>query len=110
MKKLFICIAMMLVLGVNNSSAQYRYNEKTKTFTSDKPSRSAVKDTLVTEFLYEDAAGRKYPVIINRGTGSCYIWKRSGKSGKDYKQYMSKDISMEVCRRLKIEYKPATKK
>ena len=98
---------MMLALGMNNSSAQ-GFVRQGNTFKSTS-TRGAKGDTLVTKFSYEDRDGKKYPIIINRGTGSCYIWKKSSKSGKIYKSYMKTEISMQVAKECKIEYKPKNK-
>lgn len=108
MRKLFICIVMMLVLGVNNSSAQSKVELRGNTFVPKlTPSK---RDTLVTQFQYEDRSGRTYPIVVNKGTGSCYIMKISGKTGKYYRMYMDKEIAMEVCRRLGIEYRVTPRK
>lgn len=107
MKKLVLCIIMMLCLGVNNSSSQNVVREG-KVFRSQ--GRSTHKaDTLVTSFKFE-AGGVQYPIIINRSTGSCYIWKKS-KKGKMYKQYMKPEVSEQVASSLKIKYvKPKNRK
>jgi len=108
MRKFILCIAMMLALGVNNSSVQSGYELKGNTFVLHKTATK--RDTLVTQFKYEDRSGHTYPIVINKGTGSCYVIKVSGKTGKPYRMYMSKDISMEVCKRLGIEYKVTPRK
>lgn len=97
---------MMLCLGVNNSISQ-TIERKGKVFVSK--GRSAHKaDTLVTEYKFE-ANGVQHPIIINKSTGSCYIWKKS-KKGRLYKQYMKSEVSIQVAKELNIEYKPKNKK
>ena len=97
---------MMLCLGVNNSSSQTIVREG-KVFKSQ--GRSTHKaDTLVTSFKFE-AGGVQYPIIINKSTGSCYIWKKS-KNNKMYKQYMKPEVSEQVAKEYNIEYKPRNKK
>jgi len=66
--------------------------------------RSTVKDTLVTKFEWEDSKGVKYPIIVNKASGRCYIYKVSGKTGKYYKMYMKPDVAMAVCKETGIEY------
>ena len=106
MKRLFICIIMMLCLGVNNSSSQTIVREG-KVFKSQ--GRSTHKaDTLVTSFKFE-AGGVQYPIIINKSTGSCYIWKKS-RNNKMYRQYMKPEVSEQIAKELGIEYKPRNKK
>lgn len=97
---------MMLCLGVNNSSSQTIVRDG-KVFKSQ--GRSTHKaDTLVTSFKFE-AGGVQYPIIINKSTGSCYIWKKS-RNNKMYRQYMKPEVSEQICRELSIEYKPRNKK
>ena len=106
MKRLFICIIMMLCLGVNNSSSQTIVRDG-KVFKSQ--GRSTHKaDTLVTSFKFE-AGGVQYPIIINKSTGSCYIWKKS-RNNKMYRQYMKPEVSEQIAKELGIEYKPRNKK
>lgn len=104
MKKFFIGILVMLAIGVNNSSsiAQSVVREG-KTFKSVGTNRAA-KDTLVTSFTFEDSKGNKYPIIINKGSGRCYCYKISSKTGKTYKFYMKKEVSQAVCKELGITY------
>ena len=107
MKKIIICIIMMLAC-VNNSSI-YAQNvvRDGKVFKSQ--GRSTHKaDTLVTSFKFE-AGGVQYPIIINKSTGSCYIWKKS-KNNKMYRQYMKPEVSEQVAKEYNIEYKPRNKK
>ena len=107
MRKLFICIIMMLCLGVNNSSSQ-TIERKGKVFVSKSSNTRSKADTLVTDFKFE-YNGVQYPIIINKGTGSCYIWKKS-KKGRLYKQYMKPEVSMQIAKELGIEYKPRNRK
>ena len=101
MKKLFICIIMMLCLCVNNSSAQ----SVVKSGNTFKSVKSTTKgDTLVTKFFFEDNKGGKYPIIVMKKSGRCYVWKKSRKTGKLYKMYMKPEVSKAVCKELGIAY------
>ena len=108
MKKLFICIIMMFCLGVNNSSSQTIVREG-KTFKQVNSGKGHKADTLVTSYTFEDSRGNKYPIIINKGTGSCYILRIS-KNGKIYRSYMKPEISQQIAKEMNIEYKPRNKK
>lgn len=103
MKKLFIAAIMLLSLSVNNSSAQVVRDGKIFKQVSNK--QKAKADTLVTTFEFQDSKGTKYPIIINKSSGRCYIWKTSSKSGKLYKSYMKEEISREIAKELNINYK-----
>ena len=108
MKKLFICIIMMLCLGVNNSISQTIVREG-KVFKSQGRGKAThKKDTLVTSFKWE-AGGIQYPIIINKNSGSCYIWKKR-KDGTVYPMYMKPEVSEQIAKELGIEYKPRNKK
>lgn len=99
MKK--IIFAMVMMFCALNVNAQVVRNGNTFKQTS---SRSASKDTLVTKFTYEDSKGTSYKIIINRSSGRCYVWKKSGKTGKLYKQYMTEEISRQVAKEYNITY------
>jgi hypothetical protein len=84
MKKLFICIIMMLSLsfGIQAQSVQRQGN----TFTQVSNKKSAGKETK-TEYTYKDSKGNVYPIYLS-STGKAFIKKVSKKSGKEYKQYL----------------------
>lgn len=44
-----------------------------------------------------------YPIWITKN-GRCYI-VRISKNGKQYKQYLNKDICLEICHEMNVEYK-----
>ena len=102
MKKLLFAALMMLTLCVNNSSAQ-NVVKNGNTFKSVKS--TAKGDTLLTKFFFEDSKGNKYPIIVMKKSGRCYVWKKSGKTGKLYKQYMKPEVSKAVCKEVGINYK-----
>lgn len=108
MKKVLISILMMLALSVNNSSAQII--RQGMTFKASPAKRNVHKgDTLVSPYLWEDSKGKTYVIIVSKGSGSCYVWKKSSKTGKMYKMYMKPEVSQQICRELKIAYKPKGK-
>lgn len=65
--------------------------------------RETVRDTLVTSYKYE-SNGKVYPIVVNRKTGTCYIWKVS-KNGKGYRQYMNKEIKETINKELNLKTK-----
>ena len=109
MKKIIICIIMMLAC-VNNSSI-YAQNvvREGKVFKFQGRSKTThKKDTLVTSFKWE-AGGIQYPIIINKNSGSCYIWKKR-KDGTVYPMYMKSEVSQQVAKEYNIEYKPRNRR
>lgn len=108
MKKLVI-MAVIAVLGMATAFGQEVNNSNVvrngKTFEVVKQQSFQQKDTLVTEYTFKDSKGVEYPIIINRNSGRCYIWKLSAKTGKVYKSYMKEEIAVTICRELNIAYK-----
>lgn len=106
MKKLLIAAVMLLALGANNSSTYAQsFTRSGKTFKQSSTKGTAKKDTLLTSYTFEDSKGISYPIVINRSSGRCYIWKKSSKTGKLYKMYMKEEISRQVAKELNINYK-----
>ena len=103
MKKVFIGILFALCINVNAQSIVREGN--TFKSVSSKGSTFQKGDTLVTSFIFEDSKGTKYPIIINRNSGSCYVLRKSSKTGKLYKSYMKPEISRQVAKELNITYK-----
>lgn len=84
MKKLVLCITMMLTFSLvtNAQSVQRQGN----TFTQVNNKKSASKETK-TKYTYKDSKGVEYPVYLS-STGKAFIRKTSKKTGKEYKQYV----------------------
>ena len=110
MKKFIFATIMLLALGVNNSSIYAQSVVRSgNTFKSSSVRTTHKADTLVTKFVFQDSKGVEYPIIVNKDSGACYVWKKSGKTGKYYRQYMKPEISQAVCKELGIEYKTRKK-
>lgn len=106
MKKLFILAAMLLALSVNNSST-YAQNVKREDTTFVVSSSRSKSEPTKTKFTWK-VGDVEYPIYIS-STGSCYIIKISKKSGKEYKQYLPKEVCIEICKESGIEYRPKSK-
>jgi hypothetical protein len=103
MKKLFIAAIMLLAFSVNNSST-YAQNVKREGTTFVVSSSRSKSEPVKTKFTWK-VGDVEYPIYIS-STGSCYIIKTSKKTGKEYKQYLPKEVCAEICKELNIEYKP----
>ena len=104
MKKIILAVAMLLAFGIQNTNAQSVVkNGNTFKLVSSSSSRAA-KDTLVTKFEWVDSKGNKYPIIVNKGSGACYIWRKSAKTDKMYKSYLGTEVSQTICKELDITY------
>ena len=108
MKK--IIIAAIMLLGWNVGVQAQSVIKEGNTFKCVTKSSKAKADTLLTDYKFEDSKGLLYPIVVNKASGRCWIWKKSGKTGKMYKQYISEEVSKIVCRELDITYVPKTKK
>ena len=84
MKKLIICISLMLGMSLGIQAQSVTRNGNSFTQVSNK--KSTGKETK-TQYTYTDAKGVKYPVWLS-STGKAFIKKVSKKTGKEYKQYV----------------------
>lgn len=103
MKKLFIMAAMLLAFSVNNSSTYAQSVKKEGTTFVVSSSRSKSEPTK-TKYTWK-VGDVEYPIYIS-ASGSCYIIKTSNKTGKEYKQYLPKEVCAEIAKEMGIEYKP----
>ena len=105
MKKFFIAAVMLLALSVNNSSTYAQSVERSgKTFTQVATSKKSSEPTK-TEYTWKDSKGVEYPIYIGK-SGACFVIKVSKKTGKEYRQYLPKEVSAQIAKELGIEYKP----
>lgn len=72
------------------------------TFKVEQTSKST--ENAITKFTWIDNKGISYPVYKS-SRNSFYIIKISKKSGKEYKQYLPKDIQDQMAKELGIEKK-----
>lgn len=109
MKKFILVVVILLAFGIQNTNAQSVVrNGNTFKSVSSSSSRTS-RDTLATKFMWEDSKGNKYPIIVNKDSGACYIWRKSSKTGKMYKSYLGAEISQVMCKELDITYVPKKK-
>lgn len=92
-KKLIFSILMMLTLALPSMSQEVSKQDTAKyilegtTFKSnDSVSNSKAGETK-TKYTYEDKKGQVYPVYLSKG-GKAFVWRKSQKTGKDYRQYI----------------------
>ena len=109
MKKFILAVAILLAFGIQNTNAQSVVKNGNTFKSVSLGSSRAAKDTLATKFEWEDSKGNKYPIIVNKGSGACYIWRKSTKTGKMYKSYLGTEVSQAVCKELGITYVPKKK-
>lgn len=114
MKKIIISIFAAVIMTVIPAAAQAQTQNYTRAGNTFAAQKSAGAGTCAqapekTKYMYTDTDGKTYPVYIGK-TGACYILRVSGRTGKEYRKYLGAEISAEICRELKREYKPRTRK
>ena len=57
-----------------------------------------------TKYTWEDKKGNKYPIYITK-SGAVYINRKSTKTGKNYKQYLSKEVKKQIQKELNFKNK-----
>ena len=55
-----------------------------------------------TKYTWEDKKGNKYPIYITKN-GAVYINRKSAKTGKNYKQYLSKEVKEQIQKELNFK-------
>ena len=99
MRTLFFAIVMLFTLGASAQSYTRVGNQFIVAKTKAEPRK--------TNYTIKDTDGKVYPVYIGK-TGACYII-RTSKNGNEYKKYLGKEISAQICKEMGIEYKPKTR-
>ena len=96
MKSFILCLLLAL-FSININAEVKRVND---TFKVEKTTKES--DTK-TKFTWEDKEGNKYPIYITK-KGACYIIKISKKTSKVYKQYLPKEIQVQIQKELGYVY------
>ena len=92
MKKIILCILLALFCITINAEVKREGN----TFKVEQTTKES--DTK-TQYTWVDKDGNVYPVFITK-RGACYIFRTSKKTGKEYKQYLPKNIQETIKREL----------
>ena len=92
MKKIILFILLALFCITINAEVKREGN----TFKVEQTTKES--DTK-TQYTWVDKDGNVYPVFITK-RGACYIFRTSKKTGKEYKQYLPKNIQETIKREL----------
>ena len=104
-RRLFILLLITICCGmVANADGDKKFKCENNVYSSTGRVANNSSTPVCTGFEWTDSKGNKYPIYIS-ASGSCYIFKTSSKTGKEYKQYLSPDISKDICAKLGKEYK-----
>lgn len=92
MKKIILCILLALFCITISAEVKREGN----TFRVEQTTKES--DTK-TQYTWVDKDGNIYPIFITK-KGACYIFRTSKKTGKEYKQYLPKNIQETIKQEL----------
>lgn len=92
----------MFSIEVVSAQSKINYEQKGTNFVQTTTKDSSTFD-VKTIYTWE-IKGEKYPIYIT-SRGACYIKRISSKTGKEYKQYLPKEIQETIKKELKIDKK-----
>ena len=92
MKKIILCLLLALFCITISAEVKREGN----TFKVEQTTKES--DTK-TQYTWVDKDGNVYPVFITK-RGACYIFRSSKKTGKEYKQYLNKNIQETIKQEL----------
>lgn len=100
MKSFLFAVIAMIFMGAIAYAQESNYKREGTNFTQVQSLKSSTDvQTIYTYQIKDDV----YPIWITKN-GRCYII-RTSKNGNQYKQYLSKEICLQICQELGIEYK-----
>lgn len=96
MKKFIFCLFKALL-------SHTRYAKVAREDNTCKPTttQTTKSEEQQTSFTWKDKKGNKYTIYTTK-KGAFYINRKSAKAGKDYKQYLSKEMKEQVWREFKL--------
>ena len=97
MKKLIFCLFIAL-LSYTSYAQVAREGNTFKSITT----QTTKSEGQQTKYTWEDKKGNKYPIYITK-SGTVYINRKSAKTGKDYKQYLSKEVKEQIQKELNFK-------
>lgn len=105
MKKIIITLCLLLAM---NASVAQTINRNGNNFVAEstKTSKSAGQ-AIGTKYTYTDTDGKTYSIWLSKN-GRAYII-RTSKSGKEYKKYLTEEISRTICKEMGVTYTEKTK-
>ena len=97
MKKLIFCLFIAL-LSYTSYAQVAREGNTFKSITT----QTTKSEGQQTKYTWEDKKGNKYPIYITKN-GAVYINRKSAKTGKNYKQYLSKEVKEQIQKELNFK-------
>lgn len=109
MKTFLLTILSVFLLSLSNTFAQNptNYDASTKTFTAVKASKAS--NDIETSYKWKDSKGVEYTIYLhkytrgeNAGKYTCFVFRTSKNTGKEYKYYIPN--GMEIAEQIKDKY------
>lgn len=96
-KSIFLTILSLFVcLTLCATKPDSIYTRHGNTFVTVKMQKSS--PAIPTKYTWRDSEGKDYTIYLT--ATSCYIIKISKKTGKEYKQYLPKEVRAEIAKEL----------
>ena len=96
MKRIIITFAILIASAGLMKAQDHNFTQEGKTFVQGarKATSRASKD-IATAYTWKDSKGNEYPIFLHTyergekaGRTTCYVFKTSAKTGKEYKYYI----------------------
>ena len=109
MKNLILLLLAVFAISFCNAQEPQNtsFDASTKTFTAVKSKTSS--NDILTEYKWVDSKGNEYPLYLhkytkgeNAGKYTCFIFRVSKNTGKEYKYYIPN--GMQIADQIKSEY------
>lgn len=84
-------ISMSLMLAIPVFAQDYTKKDETTFVAKQKSSKST---PTLTKYTWVDSDGKTYPIYLS--AKSCFIIRKSKKSGKEYRKYLPKEVFEEI--------------
>lgn len=114
MKRIIITIAILVASTALAKAQDHNFTQEGKTFVQGarKATSRASKDQ-PTSYTWKDSKGNEYPIFLHTyergekaGRTTCYVFKVSAKTGKEYKYYIPEGEA--IASRILGSSKPAS--
>lgn len=95
-----VLISKFLIVGIISCLVQDNVKRDGNNFTQTTTLQQSTDTKTIYTYTIKETG---YPIWITKN-GRCYIVKVS-KNGNEYKQYLDKEICIQICKELNVEYK-----